>query len=77
MEFHNVTGPKEEVTAIGGQTSGEMGEFETRELWKLVAKGIREGDFDMASREKSKIEVCSTLRAHMFLYELNSSSDLE
>ncbi|KAJ3857429.1 hypothetical protein EV368DRAFT_71021 [Lentinula lateritia] len=56
MEFHNVTGPKEEVTAIGGQTSGEMGEFETRELWKLVAKGIREGDFDMASREKSKIE---------------------
>ncbi|KAJ3778862.1 hypothetical protein FB446DRAFT_712369 [Lentinula raphanica] len=56
LEFHNVTGPKEEVTAIGGQTSGEMGEFETRQLWKQVAKGIREGDFDMASREKSKIE---------------------
>jgi hypothetical protein len=55
-EFHNVTGPKEEVTAIGGEASGEMGPFETRELWKLVAKGIREGDFDSASKEKSKIE---------------------
>ncbi len=34
-----------------------MGEFETRKLWNLVAKGIREGDFDLASREKTKIEV--------------------
>ncbi|KAK0497733.1 hypothetical protein EDD18DRAFT_1104270 [Armillaria luteobubalina] len=55
-EFHDVTGPKEEVTAIGGEEGGEMGEFETRKLWNLVAKGIREGDFDLASREKSKIE---------------------
>jgi len=56
LEFHNVMGPKEEVTAIGAEASGEMGEFESRKLWNLVAKGIREGDFDLASREKSKIE---------------------
>jgi len=34
----------------------ELGDYETRKLWNLVAKGIREGDFDLASREKSKIE---------------------
>lgn len=56
QEFHNVDGPKEEVTAHGGEKDGEMGDFETRKLWKLVAKGIREGDFETASREKSKIE---------------------
>jgi len=56
LEFHNVTGQKEEVTAIGSEPSGEMSDFETRKLWTLVAKGIREGDFDLASREKSKIE---------------------
>ncbi|KAF9075780.1 hypothetical protein BDP27DRAFT_1380445 [Rhodocollybia butyracea] len=56
LDFHNVTGPKEEVTAIGGEPANEMGPYETRELWKLVAKGIREGDFDAASREKTKIE---------------------
>jgi len=54
--FHNVSTPKEEVHAIGGGTGGEMGPMETRELWKLVAKGIRENDFDSASREKSRIE---------------------
>ncbi|KAG7087618.1 Oxysterol binding protein [Marasmius oreades] len=54
--FHDVTGPKEEVTAIGGNADGTMGPFETRELWKYVAKGIREGDFETASKEKSKIE---------------------
>ncbi|KAF5389102.1 hypothetical protein D9757_004918 [Collybiopsis confluens] len=56
LDFHDVTGPKEEVTAIGGLLSGDMGEFESRELWKLVAQGIREGDFEAASREKTKIE---------------------
>jgi oxysterol-binding protein-related protein 9/10/11 len=56
-DFHDVTGKKEEVTAFGGEPSGEMGEFETRKLWSLVAKGIREGDFETASKEKSKIEV--------------------
>ena len=34
----------------------EMDEWESRRLWRYVAKGIREGDFEMASREKSKIE---------------------
>ena len=35
----------------------ESSELETRKLWHLVAKGIREGDFELASREKSRIEV--------------------
>jgi hypothetical protein len=34
----------------------ELGEYETRKLWQLVAKGIREGDFDLASKEKGRIE---------------------
>ena len=59
--FHDVsdeTGiPKVEVTAVGGGSDGEMGEFETRKLWKDVADGIREGDFEKASREKGRIEV--------------------
>ncbi|KAM6493148.1 hypothetical protein JOM56_011282 [Amanita muscaria] len=55
-EFHNVNAPKEEVIAVGGDDNGEMGEFETRQLWKQVAKGIREGDYDTAGREKSRIE---------------------
>ena len=61
-EFHNVSAPKEEVTAVGGDGDGEMGEFETRQLWKLVAKGIREGNFEMAGKEKSRIEVCRLFR---------------
>lgn len=52
--FHDVQGPKEEVTTL---PIGEQGEWESRKLWHLVAKGIREGDFETASREKSKIEV--------------------
>ena len=36
-----------------------MGDFETRKLLVLVAKGIREGDFETVSGEKSWIEVCS------------------
>lgn len=46
---------KEEVAPL--QWTEESGELETRKLWKLVAKGIREGDFELASREKSRIEV--------------------
>lgn len=30
--------------------------FESRRLWEKVARGIRTGDFDSASKEKSKIE---------------------
>ena len=46
---------KEKVVPI--KWTEESGELETRKLWHLVAKGIREGDFELASREKSRIEV--------------------
>ena len=52
--FTDVQGPKEEVTVA---PVGEQGEWESRRLWGAVAKGIREGDFETAAREKSKIEV--------------------
>ena len=52
--FTDVTSPKEEVTV--GPVEG-MHEFESRKLWQHVARGIREGDYETASREKSKIEV--------------------
>lgn len=51
--FTDVTTPKEEV--IAGPVE-EMEEFESRKLWGLVSQGIREGDYETASREKSKIE---------------------
>ncbi|KAJ7482240.1 hypothetical protein B0H11DRAFT_2022253 [Mycena galericulata] len=54
--FHDVSAPKEEVQALGGEPGGKMGEMETRQLWKLVSKGIRDGDFETASKEKSRIE---------------------
>ena len=46
---------KEEVVPL--KWTEEAGELETRKLWHLVAKGIREGDFDLASQEKTRIEV--------------------
>jgi hypothetical protein len=51
--FHDVSGAKEEVTvrSLDGQE-----EFESRRLWREVAKGIREGDYETAAREKTKIE---------------------
>ena len=52
--FHDVQGPKEEVTVAALDA---MGEWESRRLWRAVARGIRDGDFEAASREKSKIEV--------------------
>ena len=54
--FTDVQGPKEEVTVA---SVDEQDEWESRRLWQHVAKGIREGDFESASREKSKIEVRS------------------
>jgi len=51
--FHDVTGLKEEATVVDVE---QQGEWESRQLWRAVAKGIREGDFETASREKSKIE---------------------
>ena len=52
--FTDVTGPKEEVTV---KEIEDQDDWESRRLWRWVAKGIREGDFDTASKEKSKIEV--------------------
>jgi hypothetical protein len=52
--FTDVTGPKVEVEVSDVETQDP---YETRNLWKDVARGIRTGDFDLASREKSKIEV--------------------
>lgn len=56
-DFHDVNPPKEEVSAVGGDGNGDMGELETRKLWSLVARGIREGNFELAGREKTRIEV--------------------
>jgi len=58
-DFYDVattTAHKQEVTVVGGEKDGAQGEFETRKLWNLVAKGIREGDYELASKEKSRIE---------------------
>ena len=52
--FTDVTSAKEEVT-VG--PVDVMHDFESRKLWQHVARGIREGDYESASREKSKIEV--------------------
>jgi oxysterol-binding protein-related protein 9/10/11 len=56
--FHDVSAPKEEVTV---PPFDKMDDFESRKLWNKVAKGIREGDYDTASKEKSKIEARCTL----------------
>jgi hypothetical protein len=52
--FTDATPMKEEVE-VADLTS--QGDWESRKLWKDVADGIRTGDFDKASREKTKIEV--------------------
>ncbi|KAG8998664.1 Oxysterol binding protein [Tulasnella sp. JGI-2019a] len=52
-QFTDVRGPKEEVEV---KDLEEQGEWETRKLWQHVSKGIRSGDFETASREKTKIE---------------------
>ena len=52
--FYEALETKEEAVPL--EWTEELGEYETRKLWKLVAKGIREGDFDLASKEKSRIE---------------------
>jgi len=51
--FTDVTGPKEEVTV---RPVEKQGEWESRNLWFKVAKGIRESDFETAAKEKSRIE---------------------
>ena len=56
--FTDVTSPKEEVSTYPIE---EQDDWETRRLWRWVAKGIREGDFETASKEKGKIEVSAAL----------------
>ena len=46
----------------------EQGEWESRALWAKVAKGIREGDFDTAAREKSRIEVGAPFALSFIFY---------
>lgn len=56
-DFHDIASAhKEYAIVVGGEKDGSQGDFETRKLWDLVAKGIREGDYELASREKSRIE---------------------
>jgi hypothetical protein len=56
-EFYDVASThKEVVTVVGGESDGSQGIYETRQLWNLVAKGIKEGDYELASKEKSRIE---------------------
>lgn len=53
ITFTDVNPAKEEVTVAGVE---KQGEWESRRLWKKVAKGIRESDFASASTEKTAIE---------------------
>lgn len=55
--FTDVTGPRTEIIV---SDITEQDPMETRRLWSEVAKGIRTGDFELASREKSRIEVMIT-----------------
>jgi hypothetical protein len=72
-KFHDVTpttgSKKEEAVVVAGEASREMGEFETRKLWEVVAKGVWEGNFEIASKEKSRIEVCRCLYCLVFLFD--------
>jgi hypothetical protein len=52
--FTDSTVPKDEVSV---KPIEQQGEWESRRLWSKVANGIRTGDYDAASREKSRIEV--------------------
>ena len=52
--FTDVTGPQE-VVNVG--EIGEMEKWESRRLWRVVSMGIRGGDFDSASKDKTRIEV--------------------
>lgn len=52
-EFTNVKARAEEAMVV---PVDKQDEWESRKLWQEVAKGIRTGDFNLASREKSRIE---------------------
>lgn len=53
MEFTNVTPHKEEAIVC---SLDKQGDWESRKLWEKVARGIKTGDYETASKEKSKIE---------------------
>ena len=52
--FTDVTTPKEEITVAPLESQSE---WETRKLWQNVSNGIRTGDFESASKDKTRIEV--------------------
>lgn len=51
--FWDASTPRREVEVA---PVDQQGDSESRKVWKKVADGIRSGDFDTASREKSRIE---------------------
>jgi len=69
--FSDSTTQKEEVSVASLEAQGE---WESRRLWKEAADGIKTGDFDRASREKTKIEVRLRLLSFDFLWRRGSSS---
>lgn len=52
--FTDATLPRMEVSV---KPIEEQGEWESRKLWEKVAKGIRSGAYDEASKDKTRIEV--------------------
>lgn len=52
--FTDATVPKTEVTV---KPIEQQGDWESRRLWAATAQGIRSGDYESASRDKSRIEV--------------------
>lgn len=54
VPFHDVSGPKHIVEVKDVESQGE---WESRRLWKVVAEGIRKGDHEAASKDKTRIEV--------------------
>ena len=57
----NVQGAKEEVSM---QEVDAQDAWEIRRLWRSIARGICEGDFETVSHEKSKIEVRRLVEWH-------------
>ncbi|KAI5450192.1 Oxysterol-binding protein 4 [Naganishia albida] len=51
--FTDATVPKTEVTV---KPIEQQGDWESRRLWAATAQGIRSGDYESASRDKSRIE---------------------
>jgi len=52
--FLDTSAPKEEVTV---RAIEEQNDWESRRLWDKVARGIKSGNYDEASKEKTRIEV--------------------